>query len=298
MSSHRNILFIINPASGTSHRKPDAEMITCFFKNTDVHPVVTITDHPGQASDFTKDAVQQNYDAVIAVGGDGTVNEVARELVHTPTALGIIPCGSGNGLARHHKVPFNHKKALEVILNNKPVNHDAVRINNHLSFNVSGIGFDAHVAHLFGKNGKRGFSSYVKLVLKEFSNYRESLIEVEINGITTEYNMMLTAIANASQFGNNARIAPLADTNDGLVDISVVRKMGLTQLPEFFYRVFTGNTAKSPHAVCLQQSEYTITCKNALPLHVDGEPCGTAHHFRIAVIPSAFKFIKPIANVK
>lgn len=261
-------------------------------------PVIKVTGHPKQASEFTREAVQQSFDAVIAVGGDGTVNEVANELVNTQTALGIIPSGSGNGLARHHRVPFDHRKALQVILENRICNHDAIRINDHLSVNVSGIGFDAHVAHLFGKNGKRGFSSYVKLVLKEFNDYNESLITIETAGARKEYKMMLTAIANGSQFGNNARIAPLADTNDGLADISVVRKMGLIQLPEFFYRVFTGNAAKSPHAVCLQQPDYTITCEKALPLHIDGEPCGTAHQFRVTAIQSAFKFIKPPSNVK
>lgn len=269
-------------------------MISNFFRNTDVKPVIKVTSHPKQASEFTREAVQQSFDAVIAVGGDGTVNEVARELVHTNTALGIMPCGSGNGLARHHKIPFDHRKALQVILDNRLTHHDAIRINDHLSVNVSGIGFDAHVAHLFGKNGKRGFSSYVKLVLKEFNDYKESLITIETAGATVEYKMMLTAIANGSQFGNNARIAPLADTNDGLADISVVRKMGLLQLPEFFYRVFTGNTVKSPHAVCLQQSEYTISCENALPLHIDGEPCGTSNTFKVSAIQSAFKFIKPL----
>jgi diacylglycerol kinase (ATP) len=293
MNTEKKILFIVNPASGKLTGKPDAKTISRFFAGTSHDVTTVISSYAGHASEIAADAVKQKYDAVIAIGGDGTVNEIARILNGTECALGIIPCGSGNGLARHHKISLLPLKALTVIRNFKTVKHDALNINGMLSFNVSGIGFDAHVAHLFGKNGKRGFNSYLKLVIKEFKNYREQMITIDGGGVSASYTAMLTAISNGSQFGNNARISPHADTNDGLADITVVRKMNGWKMPYFAYKVFRGEVASSPYSNIMQAEKFTITSAQPIPLHIDGEPSGYAERYNVSTIRSSLNLIIP-----
>lgn len=291
MSSDRKITFIINPASG-SRIKPGADIIRAFFDSNDS---ITFFEskEKNHAVEIAATAAKEGADAVIAIGGDGTVNEVARSLNGTPCALGIIPCGSGNGLARHHKIPFDVAQAIACIKRFNVVNHDAISINGQLSFNVSGIGFDAHIANLFGRNGKRGFKSYIKLVFKEFSSYTEKEICITTaNGIVKQ-KIMLAAIANASQFGNNALIAPAADTNDGIADITLVRKMKGWQLPSFMYKVFNNRVSESPHSNLLTGEKFNIDCEEPLPLHLDGEPCGYAKQFNIQVMKGTLKLIVP-----
>ena len=287
------IFFVINPASGKNSRKPDETEILEFFRNTPFEIKTALTGSNGHASDLTKNALGENFDVVVAVGGDGTVNEIAKVLNGTGKYLGIIPCGSGNGLARHHKIPFKISEALAVIAKNNVVNHDSVKINDHYSFNVSGIGFDAHVAHLFGKDGNRGFLNYVKLVVKEFSDYHEFSYSIDCTEKKESGKAMLIAIANASQFGNNARIAPSADTNDGKADITVVRKMNFLQLPYFAYKVFKGEVHHSQFTSVMDTEKIIITCNTEVPLHVDGEPAGFSKRFEISSLKSSLRLIVP-----
>lgn len=293
MTITRKILFISNPVSGNNASKPDEALIRKFFKNDNSTIEFTHTKYQGHATELTQKAVSENFDVVVAIGGDGTVNEIATALMNTGKSLGIIPCGSGNGLARHHKIPFNLQKALQIISNNNVILHDSIQINNNYSFNVSGIGFDAHIAHLFGKDGKRGFASYAKLVVQEFHKYKEFEFTI-IDGVQKQKMIgILVAIANASQFGNNVRIAPMADTNDGKADITVVRKMKFYQLPFFAYRVFNGSVTHSAFAEVMNTKKITINCEKEIPLHVDGEPAGFASSYDITSMQSSLKLIVP-----
>lgn len=273
---------MINPASGTKNTKPEADKLKGFFHDQ-AYVEVAFTSQTGDATTFTNQAIQSGFDSVVAVGGDGTVNEVASALNGTKVKMGILPFGSGNGLARHHRIPFDLLKALQIIKIGKYVEHDAVSINDKLSFNVSGIGFDAHVAHLFGKDGHRGFSGYAKLVMKEFNHYQESEIEISHNNGKSHHFMFLTAIANASQFGNNAIIAPNALTNDGKVDVALVKKMNSLQLPLFFAKAFFGKITGSSHYTGMQFDHFTIRSEKTLPLHLDGEPAGYSDTFKVKV---------------
>jgi len=293
MSGTPKIVFIINPASGQRSRKPGEDVIRRFFKNKPVEIEIVKSLESGHASELTKTAISQKANTVVAVGGDGTVNEIAKVLNGTNVALGIIPCGSGNGLARHHLIPFNIQDSFQVILNNNSVSHDSVKINDYISFNVSGIGFDAHIAHLFGKDGKRGFISYAKLVIKEFSAYHEFGFSLDYNGKQKKYQAMLVAISNGSQFGNNARIAPVADTNDGKAVVTIVKKMNLLQLPGFALKVFKGSIDHSTFATLMNEEKFTITCDHELPLHIDGEAAGFAKHFEISTLKSSLRLLVP-----
>lgn len=286
------IVFIINPVSGNGHKKPGADFISKFFDSTYKISFVEST-KSGHASELASEAMTTGADAVIAIGGDGTVNEIAKSLNGTRCALGIIPCGSGNGLARHHEIPFDVPAALDVIKRFNVIEHDSVSINGKLSFNVSGIGFDAHVAHLFGKNGKRGFSSYLKLVIQEFSGYNEQEIKITTSEGVIRQPVMLAAIANASQFGNNARISPLSDTHDGISNITLIRKMNALQLPLFMFNVFTRKVGNSSYANLLRGEKFLIESEKELPLHIDGEPAGFGKRFEIETLKASLRIILP-----
>ncbi len=286
------LVFITNPASGSRKKKPDEAFIRPYF-DAEFNTFFFESQYNGHASELALEAVNNGADVVVAIGGDGTVNEIARSLNGTSCALGIIPCGSGNGLARHHRISMNVTEAINIIKRYNLAHHDAVAINGKLSFNVSGIGFDAHVAHLFGKDGKRGFSSYVKLVVKEFTKYTEKHIRIETADGIIEQPIMLAAIANASQFGNNAVIAPNASTHDGITDITLVRKMSAMKLPGFAMDVFAKKVADSPFAKLLQGKKFVITCDENLPLHLDGEPEGFSKKFEIETMKGSLKIIVP-----
>ena len=287
------LVFIINPVSGTGTAKPREQYIRNFFNSSGFDVRVLFTDAIGHAATLAKQAKTDGADSVIAVGGDGTVNEVAGVLNGSECAVGIIPSGSGNGLARHHGIPLDFRKALEVIKRYRIICHDASVINDRISFNVSGIGFDAHVAHLFGKNGKRGFSNYIRLVIGEFSNYREQEIRVTTSSETITQPVMLAAIATASQFGNNAVIAPGADTRDGISNLTLIRKMNGLLLPVFLYQVFSRNVKSSKYVRLLRDEKFSIDSAVPLPLHIDGEPAGFHQHFKVETLKGSLKIIVP-----
>ncbi|HEX5002780.1 MAG TPA: diacylglycerol kinase family protein [Bacteroidia bacterium] len=288
-----SLLFIINPIAGGSANRPDAALIDHKFKNSGVDYKIVFTTGPGHAGVLAREAAAAGVSTVVAAGGDGTVNEAATGVYGSATRLGIIPCGSGNGLARHHHIPLRFAEALDVIEKGKTVAHDATRINDKLSFNVSGIGFDAHVANLFGSDGKRGFSGYLKLVVTEFSNYHPHLFTVTDGNSRFEYKGFFMAIGNASQYGNGARIAPDASTQDGLVDFTVILPLRGYAVPGVALKVFTGTVKKSRYANTFRSNKITLTCEPPAPLHIDGEPGGTFGRFTIACESDKLQLIVP-----
>lgn len=287
------LVFIINPVSGSHTKKPGEKYIREFFKDAVSAIEIYNSESVGHAAQLAEKAIREGATIVVAAGGDGTVNEVAGVLNGTECILGIIPCGSGNGLARHHKIPLDFRKALEIIKRKNVICHDAALINNRISFNVSGVGFDAHVAHLFGKDGKRGFSNYIKLVIREFYSYKEQEIRVTTSAETIKQPIMLAAIATASQFGNNAVIAPEADTCDGISNLTLVRKMNGFILPAFMYQVFNRQVRDSRYARMLRDEKFTIECDAPLPLHIDGEPAGYHNRIDIKTLKGSLKIIIP-----
>jgi len=288
-----SLLFIINPIAGSSGNRPDAALIDRKFKNRGVDYKIVFTEGPGHAKDLAREAAAAGVTTVVAAGGDGTVNEAACGVYGSTTLLGIIPCGSGNGLARHHHIPLRFDEALDVIARGKSVGHDATRINDRLSFNVSGIGFDAHVANLFGSNGKRGFSGYLKLVVTEFSNYHPHLFKITDGQNQFEYKGFFMAIANGSQYGNGARIAPDASTQDGLVDFTVILPLRGYQVPGVALKVFSGTVKKSRYAATFRSNKIILECEPPAPLHIDGEPGGTYNRYTISCEAGKLQLIVP-----
>ena len=264
-------LVIVNPISGTGKQKDIKFLLSRFLDQKRFEYVLVKTKFEGHASILAQEAIDAQYDAIIAVGGDGTVNEIAKILCNSTLALAILPCGSGNGLARHMGIPMSLKKAI-LWLNNANISAiDTIKVGNFTSINVSGFGFDALISHEFAKMSKRGLSSYIKAILKSFFAYEEETFFIETENERVNLKGMMLSIANSSQFGNNAYIAPHAELNDGLVNICILRKPKWFQIPQLIYYVFTKKIDRSSLYSELKCKEAKLNL-NSLLAHIDGEP--------------------------
>ncbi|PJF38513.1 MAG: hypothetical protein CUN55_17070, partial [Phototrophicales bacterium] len=211
------------PVSGTARKEHIVSAIHERFCLTNVHYDIVYTQAAGHASELAKKAIQEKYTAVVAVGGDGTVNEVAQVLIHSPLHLGIIPQGSGNGLARHLGIPMDTTKAIERLLSPKSMKIDAAKANGNYFFCTSGVGFDAHVSASFAARTHRGLSGYIFFALQEGFGYRPLTYTIEWHGRVLHTEAFLIAVANSTQYGNNAYIAPQADIQDGQLDVCIIK---------------------------------------------------------------------------
>jgi diacylglycerol kinase (ATP) len=234
---------------------------------------------------------------VVAVGGDGTINEVARGLVNTLVPMGIIPGGSGNGLARHLGIPIKIKEALDSLFDSRIVAIDTFTINDKLSLNVSGIGFDGHIANLFAGKKVRGLFGYVKLTLKEFFHFQEFNAEISMGGTKVDRSAFIIAVANSSQYGNNVKIAPTASVCDGLMHVSIIKKVPPYRI-DFIYSFLRGQLAKSDLCEIISARELKIKTSKATPYHVDGEPSGIADAFDISLNPGSLQLLVPNTSLQ
>lgn len=231
------------------------------------------------------------YNRIVAVGGDGSVNEIAQGLINKNTALAIIPAGSGNGLARHLNIPLQLKRAIKVAFTGMPILIDSIKLNDEYFFCTAGLGFDADVSWEFAKTKKRGFWSYFKIVLKNYLKYTPKTFKVKINNQELEIkNKTIITIANASQYGNNIIIAPKAEINDGFVRLITIDKFPFIHLPAFTYYLLTKKINKFRFYEEYLAKEITIFSNNN-QIHIDGEPVETDKNISINVIPQSLKVI-------
>lgn len=264
----KQIVFIVNPISGTQNKRYILKLLPEILDPSLFEWHIANTEYAGHATLLAKDYVSKSYDAIIAIGGDGTVNEIARSLVHTRTALGIIPCGSGNGLARHLHIPMDPKGAIQVINRFAVQAVDYGKINEIPFFCTCGVGFDAFVSSKFATAGKRGLLSYLENTLREGLKYKPDTYDIEIEGETKRYKAFLIACANASQYGNNAFIAPQASMSDGLMDVTIMEPFTMLEAPQIAIQLF--------NKTLLQNSRIkTFRCKN---LHIHREHAGVIHY--------------------
>ena len=218
------IAFVINPVSGTKNKSNIRQIIEKELDTKLFEPIFVFTEHCGHAKELTKNFVEDGIKFVVAVGGDGTINETAGALIHTESALGIIPVGSGNGFALHIGIPKNVKKAVQKLNNANIVSVDYGLKNEQPFFCTCGVGFDAYVSTEFAKSGKRGFINYIKKSISCYFSYKPEKYSLLGNDIDMDINAFLITFANASQWGNNAYIAPKASITDGLLDIAIMSK--------------------------------------------------------------------------
>jgi diacylglycerol kinase (ATP) len=294
MNENKKVLFIINKYAGTGYQDSVEGLILTRCKEWQIEPTMEFTQGRNHGTELAQQgASSKKFDTVFAVGGDGTVNEVAQGLVHTNQMMGILPNGSGNGLARHLGIPMNLQKSIELIRHHDMISMDSFLINNKLSVNVSGIGFDGHVAGLFAKGEKRGLIGYTKLVLKEFLGFNEFSVEITIDHTTSKRDAFVLAFANSSQFGNNARISPHASVCDGWLDVCFIRKVPIVHAVGFAQKMFTGQIEKSSWVDRVQTKHLTLSFEQPMPYHVDGEAMKPERNFSITIQPASINMIVP-----
>lgn len=293
MSKRLHIRFIINPTSGPKSRVDVAARIEQHLDHQKYKYKIVYTERAGHAPELAQEAAESGCEVVVAVGGDGTVNEVARGLLHTETALAILPKGSGNGLARHLKLPLGLEAAIRVLNQGHITTIDTGNINGHPFFTTAGIGFDAYISSVFAGNTKRGLQTYVELVMKEVRNYKHLPVKASINGNTMDTDCFVMAFANAAQYGNNAYIAPMADIQDGLLDVCLVRKIDLVKALHLSYCMLTKQLANADSAEYFKTDHISVQTEEAMMYHADGEFLGESKTFEVKMLPLSLKVLVP-----
>lgn len=295
MTEKTKILFIINPVSGVKHKKKQdlPNLIEGLFPKEAFMCNISYTEYAGHARALAAQAVEEKYDIVVAVGGDGSINDIARALKFTNTKLGIIPLGSGNGLSHFLKIPFQLKKALEVIKEGHVIKADTVTINHELFVSIAGLGFDASVAKHFAEGSSRGFFSYLKSVISLYFSYRPKKYHIVIDGQEIVERALMINFANSNQFGYKTAIAPQADITDGLVDITIIKKTPLFIIPIIIFKLFRGKIDKSKYVLTLKAREAFITRKKGKYLNLDGEPIKFEKEIQLKVNPASLQVIVP-----
>ena len=231
-STRKRILFIVNPISGTRGKESILHIINNTIDNETFEPEILFTRKKGDALQIISEKIAEGFKYFVAVGGDGTVNEVGSAIINTDCVMGIIPLGSGNGLARHLRIPLDAAKAIQVINKLRVESIDYGLVNGLPFFCTCGVGFDAHIGYRFAKEKGRGFFNYVKVALTDFIRYKPKKYKVKIDGTQKmKVKAFLITCANASQYGNNAYIAPNADIQDGLLDIAIMSPITASHLP-------------------------------------------------------------------
>ncbi len=289
------ILYIINPISGKG--KYDY-----VYKTIDFYSKLYKLDfeiwkwEPADALDplLTEIVKEQKYDTIVAVGGDGTVHHIAKHLVNSDINLGIIPVGSGDGIARHFHIPHKIPEAVRIIKKSKIVRIDTATANDRFFFGFLGSGFDAVVAHLFAKRKKRGFIRYAQLTLQNYFRANKQKCTVHIDGKIHKTFPYLLTIANTSQYGNGALIAPRASAIDGKLDIIFITKKNIFLFPEIFFRLFNGILPAAPYYKWYKGKEIKVEFDRPnVKIQLDGEPAFSDQELVVKVIPESLNLIVP-----
>lgn len=290
----RTITILANPISGVRHDKKQlAEEIARRAKTYGFDSVICYTQGRGDATGIARQAVENNHAMVVVLGGDGTVNEAASGLLNSQVSLGIVPLGSGNGLARTLSIPTKVEKACDVLFEGKAVLADAGRVNDRLFFLVVGIGFDAAVSEGFDNFHRRGFLSYFYVGLREFFNYVPCELHISFAEKNINSRPFMVAVANGQQYGNNALIAPHAQINDGKFDLVVVNRFTIWQALTQFYKIFIGRIRDFEEVDFYRADKIRIERAAAGIVNVDGEACQLEATLDISIIPKALKVVVP-----
>ncbi len=291
MTKKRKITFILNPKSGTTSKAEVPALIGQIIDKNLFDTEICFTEYRGHAAEIAKRKAEEGVDVVVAVGGDGTVNEVARSLVHTNTALGIVPCGSGNGLARHLYIPMNPEGALEVLSDCHIEQLDYGMIDQEPFFCTCGVGFDAFISDRFAKAGRRGLLTYIENTLKEGVKYKPDTYEITIDGERQVYKAFLIACANASQYGNNAYIAPHASMNDGLMDVTLMEPFTVFEAPQIAIQLFTKTITSNSRIRSFRCQHLHIKRSAPGVIHFDGDPKEAGEEVDVKLVAKGIRMV-------
>lgn len=290
--SKKKVLYVINPRSGVGRKSTIEKEIKVRTDTDKIDFDIVYTTHRGHATELATRS-RNVLDAVIAVGGDGTVNEVGTGLIGSRTALGIIPCGSGNGLARELDIPLRTSSAIDVINELDMRKIDTLKVANRYSLNVAGIGFDAYISHLFANKKTRGPLQYMNLIAKEFPVYKPASYVLDLGGDIFQRTAFLISFANSSQWGNNIHIAPNACLDDGLMDVCMVSEFPNMAIPSLIISLLSQSIDSNKYDEMIRASHVTLHNDEELWGHVDGEPVILPPHASIEVIPLSLNVITP-----
>ena len=291
MQDKVTVWFIVNPISGTTDKSRIVRLIPAYMDAQRFDVRILYTQFKGHAARIARQAVDEGVQVVVAVGGDGTVNEVARCLIHTQTALGIIPCGSGNGLARHLFIPMNPEGALQVLSTCSIEALDYGMINDTPFFCTCGIGFDAFVSSMFAKSERRGLLTYIETTLREGLRYKPDTYEIEIDGEKQHYKAFLIACANASQYGNNVYIAPRASMSDGLMDVTIMEPFTMLEAPQIAIQLFNKTIDQNSRIRTFRCKSLRIHRSQPGVIHFDGDPKEEGTDISVSLEPKGIRMV-------
>ena len=287
----KNIAFIVNPISGNKAKNRVTKLIRDLLDPQLFSPTVVVTEYAGHATQLAQQFALEGYYAVIAVGGDGTVNEVANGLVGTNTALGIVPNGSGNGFARHLDISTRMNRAIEMLNSSEVISVDYGMVNDKKFFSTCGVGFDALVAVQFNEGKSRGLKTYVQNTLQSLFNYKPETYRILGEGIDITTEAFLITFANAGQWGYDAYIAPKASVQDGLMDIAIVNKFPLSAAPKLALNLFTHNIDENFYMNIVRSKAITLVRENAGAIHIDGDPFEMPTELNIKIVEDGLKVL-------
>ena len=286
----KNIAFIVNPISGTKAKNRVAKLIRELLDLQQFAPTVVITEYAGHATQLAQQFAMEDYYAVVAVGGDGTINEVASGLIGTNTALGIVPNGSGNGFARHLDISTRMNRAIEMLNNSEVINVDYGSVNDQPFFSTCGVGFDAIVAQDFS-DSSRGFKGYLQSIFKDFFQYKADTYQLKGEGIDITTTAFLVNFANAGQWGYDAYIAPKASVQDGWLDVAIVSEFPMTAAAGLALSLFTKNIDEKLHMNTIRAKELTLTRTSEGPMHIDGTPVMMPAELHVKIVEEGLKVL-------
>jgi len=287
------IVFIVNPKSGIFSKESIDETVSNSLDTRKYSYIVEFTKRPGHAAEISRHYANAGADIVIAVGGDGSVNEVVQGIVGTNVSLGIIPGGSGNGLAHFLKIPLNHKKAIDLINAGKTAKIDTGSINGHIFVSIAGIGFDGLVARRFAKERFRGFIAYLKVVAEVYPGYKPKKYILELNNQIIKTRALFIVFANSDQFGFKTTIAPDASIDDGLLDITVMQKPPLIEIPLLAGLLYWRKIDKSKFLQIYKAREAIVETRRNRWVNIDGEPKKLGKKLTVKVHPLSLNVIIP-----
>lgn len=293
MMSKKKIYVIINPMSGTSAKHSLPHLVSALLDPQRFEVHIFITGYAGHGSEISRQAIIDKADYVIAAGGDGTVNEVASTLVGSDIAFGIIPLGSGNGLARDLNISTDARKALSIIAEEHVIDIDYGKVNGRIFFCTCGMGFDAVVAEKVSGKKKRGSLMYFRNMLETFIQQKPETYEIVCPEGTIKDKALVVTCANASQYGYNAHIAPHADIQDGLMNVAILKPLTILDVPQTTVQLFTKTIDDNKKMLELMTREVRIKREKAGVMHIDGDPVQMGKDIHVEIIPKGLKVLVP-----
>lgn len=286
----QHVLFIVNPIAGRRRKGPLERLIPRYLDPERFAWSLVCTEYPGHAHELAR---QTDADTVIAVGGDGTVNEIASALAGTDKTLGILPCGSGDGLARHLRISRRFGQALQTVNGYRVRTIDHALMNGRPFFCTCGVGLDAVVSEEFARAGTRGLPTYIAKTIGSWHRFVPETYELEIDGTPIRTCAVLVTAGNANQWGNGSFITPLASLTDGLLDVTVLRPFSNLEIPDIAARIFTRRIDRSAHVDCYRCKRLVIRREHDGAAHMDGDPCRPGRDIDIRIADDKLRIIVP-----